>query len=309
MNKVEENSPALIGTVLDIERFSVHDGKGIRTVVFLKGCPLKCEWCANPESQQLRAQVGFFKEKCVACMKCADICPNGSLFREQGRLDFKNCTGCMKCVDVCYNEARIQYGKRMSAAEVVEIVKRDKVFYDNSGGGVTLSGGEMSMQHNFALEILKGCRKAGIHTAVETCGYSPWEPFSKILEYVDLLLYDIKNMDSKLHKEKTGVFNALILENASKAAPLVEEMIIRYPVIPEFNDSLENALALARYIKAKLPGVTRVDLLPYHSMGESKCERIGKLYPFKSGAEINSENVQRIYELLSSQGLDVSIGG
>lgn len=306
---MKNNEETVLGTVLDIERFSVHDGRGIRTVVFLKGCPLKCEWCANPESQQLKPQIGFFRDKCAACMKCAEICPNGRLFKEQGKLDFLNCSGCMKCVDACYYGARIQYGRQMSAAEVVKIVKRDKVFYDNSGGGVTLSGGEMSMQPGFALNILKGCKSEGIHTAVETCGYSNWEQFSKILEYVDMLLYDIKHMDSSIHKAKTGVPNALILENAVKAAPLVKEMIIRYPVIPGFNDSLDNALALARFMKAKLKGVKRVDLLPYHSMGLSKCERIGKPYPFTLPYELSGERVQQLYELLKAEGLDVIIGG
>lgn len=298
-----------MGTVLDIERFSVHDGRGIRTVVFLKGCPLRCEWCANPESQQIKPQIGLFAEKCASCLKCTEVCPFGETFKKERKVDWEKCTRCLRCVDVCFYGARVLYGKKMTVNEVVETVKRDKVFFSNSSGGVTLSGGEMSMQPLFAAEILKGCHQNDIHTAIETCGYSPWEPFHQILKHVDLLLYDIKHMDTTRHREKTGVDNALILENAKKASECVEEMIIRFPVIPGFNDTDENVLIMARFLRDELPRVHRVDMLPYHSMGESKCERIGRLYPFKSEESLSDERVQHLRDILSDVGLEVSIGG
>lgn len=308
-NFTEQNTTKCMGTVLDIERFSVHDGRGIRTVVFLKGCPLQCEWCANPESQQLRPQIAFFANKCALCLKCTEVCPFGEVFKEQHRIEWEKCTRCMQCVDICSYGARVLYGKKMSAEEVVEIVKRDKVFYSNSRGGVTLSGGEMSMQPLFATEILKGCHKYDIHTAAETCGYAPWEPFFQILNHVDLLLYDIKHMDPAKHKERIGVDNALILENARKASEFVEEMIIRFPVIPGFNDTDENVHALVGFLKEKLPRVRRVDMLPYHSMGESKCERIGKSYPFKYKGTLSDDKVQHLRDILADAGFLVSIGG
>lgn len=297
------------GTVLDIERFSVHDGRGIRTVVFLKGCPLRCEWCANPESQQIKPQMGLFAEKCALCYKCAAVCPIGNAFKTDHKVLWEKCTNCLNCVDVCYYGARIRYGKKMTADEVVSIVKRDKVFFDNSEGGVTLSGGEMSMQPPFAVEILRKCHQSNIHTAVETCGYSVWKPFHQILEHVDLLLYDIKHMDPEKHREKTGVDNTLILENAKKASECVDEMIIRFPVIPGFNDTDENVARMACFIKDKLPLVHRVDILPYHSMGESKCERIGKTYSYKVGEPLSDKHLAHLKDILSDAGLYVSVGG
>ncbi len=297
------------GTVFDIERFSLHDGRGIRTVVFLKGCPLHCAWCANPESNRPGPQVGLFADKCAFCKKCAEVCPNGAVFLREHRVDWEHCTGCLKCVDVCLYDARVAYGKRMTAGEVFEAVKRDQVFYRNSGGGVTLSGGEMSAQPEFSAAILTLCRAAGIHTAVETTGFCKWERFEPIVRQVDQLLFDFKNMDSTLHKKYTGVGNELILENAAKAAPLVPEMVVRWPVIPGFNDSDENAAALAAYLKQNMPSVSRVDLLPYHSAGKSKCERIGTEYGYEPPYELSKERVAELQGLLLDNGLDARIGG
>lgn len=299
----------LTGTVFDIERFSVHDGRGIRTVVFLKGCPLRCGWCSNPESQKIKPQVGLFAEKCSFCLKCTEVCPYGEMFRNEHKMEWEKCTHCMKCIDVCPYGARILYGEKMTVCEVVDVVKKDKVFYNNSSGGVTLSGGEVSVQSKFAAAVLKKCHEERIHTAVETCGYSQWEPFYSILEHTDLLLYDIKHMDSKKHRDGTGVDNVLILENARKASECVEEMIIRFPVIPGFNDTAENVQSMARFIKEKLPRVHRVDMLPYHSMGQSKCERIGKEYPFQAKAPLSEEQIQHLKEILLDAGLEVSVGG
>ncbi len=297
------------GTVFDIERFSVHDGRGIRTVVFLKGCPLKCGWCANPESNLVRPQIGFFPEKCVNCKMCTQVCPGSELFLTVGQVDWQRCTGCLQCVDQCLYEARIGYGKKMTADEVVKKVVRDKVFYGNSGGGVTLSGGEVTMQPDFAAAILQLCQREGIHTAIETCGFCTWQNMEKALRYVDQLLFDFKCMDPQRHRQYTGVDNDVILANAVRASEMVEEMIVRWPVIPGVNDSDKNAHLLAEFVCGKMPRVKRVDLLPYHSAGKSKCEHIGKEYGYSIPYELTAERTAQLQEILCRAGLDAKVGG
>ena len=297
------------GTVFDIERFSIHDGRGIRTVVFLKGCPLHCAWCANPESNLCRPQIGFFADKCAFCKKCAQVCPNGILFATEGKIAWDQCVGCLKCVDACLYEARVAYGKTMTADEVVKAVRRDQVFYRNSGGGVTLSGGEVCMQPEFTAAILALCQAEGIHTAIETTGFCTWPRFESIIRHVDQLLFDFKNMDTKLHKRYTGVDNDLILANASKASELVPEMVVRWPVIPGFNDSNENAKAIATFMAANMPKTKRVDLLPYHSAGKSKAERIGKDYGYEIPYELTKERPIELQQILLDAGLDARVGG
>jgi pyruvate formate lyase activating enzyme len=295
------------GIIFDIERFSVHDGPGIRTVVFLKGCPLKCQWCANPESQKTEPQVGFFPDRCLSCLKCSMVCPFGDFFREKNDINWAQCINCFQCVDACIYNARIKYGRKITASEVLDIVKRDVVFYRNSRGGITLSGGEATYQPLFSISILKKCQKEGLHTALETCGFVSWSEFDKILDYVDLLLYDIKHMNSKKHKEGTGVANEIILENAKKASKKVSEMIIRFPLIPQFNEDDDNIKKMAYFISNELDNVIQVDILPYHSMGKSKSEIIGKEYKFNH--EIQNETVLNVRKIFESFGLNVSIGG
>ena len=297
------------GTVFDIEHCSLHDGKGIRTVVFMKGCPLHCAWCANPESNKPEPQIGFYEEKCVFCKKCAEVCPCGDVFLNEHRVDWENCIGCLKCIDVCNFDARVGYGKRMTAGEILDIVLRDRVFYNNSGGGITLSGGEMSSQPRLSAALLELCRLEGIHTAVETCGYCQWDTFESIIRHVDQLLFDFKNMNSVLHKQYTGVGNELILENAVKAASVVPVMVIRWPVIPGFNDSDENAHEMASFLQTNMPSVLSVDLLPYHSAGKSKCGVIGKKYGYEPPYELSEERVKQLQSVLLNAGFDAQIGG
>lgn len=303
------DAPALTGIVFDIQRCSIHDGHGIRTLVFLKGCPLRCEWCANPESQDPAPQIGFFAEKCVGCMQCADVCPYGHAFRTSGQVDWENCSGCMKCVDACLYEARVSYGKRMTVDAVMDVVRRDKVFFEKTGGGVTVSGGEAAAQPAFVRELLGRCRSEGIHTAMETSGFAPWESLKSIIQYTDLLLYDFKNMDSAAHKAKTGVGNERILNNAVQASQIVGEMIARFPLIPDYNDSEENARQMGAFLNNNMPSVRRADILRYHSVGESKSARIGKAYAFRYEHETSGEKVHRLKAILESYGLHVSIGG
>lgn len=297
------------GTVFDIERFSVHDGRGIRTVVFLKGCPLRCGWCANPESNAVKPQIGFFPEKCAYCKKCTEVCPGRELFLTAGKVDWQNCIGCLECVDACLYEARVAYGRTMSAGDVVKRVLRDRVFYQNSDGGVTLSGGEVCMQPDFAAAILELCRQENIHTAIETSGFAAWKNLEKILRHVDQLLFDFKCMDPEKHRKFTGVDNQVILENAVRAAELVDEMIVRWPVIPGVNDSDENAHQMAAFLAKNMPKVKRVDLLPYHSAGKSKCEHIGKEYAYAVPYELTGERVAQLQNILCKAGLDAKVGG
>lgn len=297
------------GIVFDIQRFSIHDGCGIRTLVFLKGCQLKCQWCSNPESQSPKPQIGFFEENCSLCLKCVKVCPFGEGFKTSHKIDWQKCMLCLKCADACLYKARIAYGKAMTVSEVVDIVKRDMVFYKNTGGGITLGGGEPTFQPLFSEQILKKCRGEGIHTAMETCGLCSWENFSRIIRYTDLLLFDIKHMDTYTHKKFTGVGNEVILENAKKASGSVKEMIIRLPLIPGFNDDYKNMEEMGRFIAENMPEVNKVNILPYHSVGESKSTRIGKEYAFKQKGTIDDFKIRQCKEILESFYLQVSVGG
>ncbi|MCC8109772.1 MAG: glycyl-radical enzyme activating protein [Planctomycetes bacterium] len=308
MSTTAQKNP-VTGIVFDTQRFATHDGHGIRTLIFLKGCPLRCEWCTNPESQAFEPEPGLFADKCAGCMKCADVCPYGEAFREAGRVEWDKCEKCLRCVDACLYEARVPYGRSMSVDDVLRLIRRDKVFFKKSGGGVTLGGGEATCQPDFAAAILRACREEGIHTAMETCGCTPWPTFSRVIAHVDLLLMDLKHMDSTRHREKTAVGNEIILDNAVRAAAAVPEMIVRFPLIPDFNDSPENVEAMGAFIREKMPRVRRVDILQYHSVGESKNARIGKEYAFTYTNELTPEKVDELKRILESHDLTVSIGG
>lgn len=297
------------GLIFDIQRFSIHDGPGIRTLVFMKGCPLRCSWCSNPESQSSIPEIMFFEEKCIQCKACLQVCPYDEALKENWPLAGEACAGCGVCVDVCYAQARTLVGRWSSVQQVFDIVERDRVFYEESGGGLTVGGGEPTYQADFVARLLELSKSRGIHTAIETCGYTPWKTMSTVLKHVDLLLMDIKHMDSEKHKLHTGAANDGILENAKKAADLVAEMVVRLPLIPGFNDEEENIRALGKFMKNELPRVKRIDVLPYHSTGESKSHRLGKAYT-PAGLEPQSrEKLDSVHEILHSYGLKVRIGG
>jgi pyruvate formate lyase activating enzyme len=264
------------GVVFNIQRYSIHDGPGIRTTVFLKGCPLACLWCQNPESQSREPEIMINRNLCAVCGRCVSECENGaiSLLEECSVTDRMKCICCGRCVEVCPNEARKLSGTVMTVGEVVKEVLKDLDFYENSGGGVTLSGGEATFQPEFALAILRECKNSGMHTAIETCGYTSWEVLDRFLECTDLVLFDIKHMDDAVHKEGTGISNEKILENAAKMAK-VKAMLVRVPLIPGFNDSEQDVRQIAAFV-ASLPNKVEVDLLAYNPLGEGKYESLGK---------------------------------
>jgi pyruvate formate lyase activating enzyme len=297
------------GLIFDIQRFSIHDGPGIRTLVFMKGCPLHCEWCSNPESQQAKPQIMFFEEKCIHCGACLSACPYGEVLEENWPVATEVCFGCGNCVDVCYAGARQMIGRWYTVQQVLDIVKRDRIFYEESGGGMTVGGGEPTFQANFVVDLLRTSRKEGIHTAIETCGFTPWRTMRKVLMHTDLLLMDIKHMDSDQHKRHTGVGNERILDNARRAADLVETMVVRLPLIPGFNDDAPHIHALGGFVAGNLPAVAGIDVLPYHSTGESKSKQLGKSYGLPGLEPQSPEHVQEVREILESYGLKVRVGG
>ncbi len=253
------------GIVFNVQRFCVDDGPGIRTTVFFKGCNLRCAWCHNPESQRAKLQMMIYKNRCTNCGKCKEICP----------YSLEQCELCGQCTIYCPNDARAICGKKYTEDEVFNEIVKDKVFYDNSGGGVTFSGGECMLQIEFLLEILKKCKESGIHTAVDTAGHVPYEFFERIIPYTDLFLYDVKCFDNDKHRQYTGVGNELILENLKKLLAADKPLWIRIPIIPTVNDSEEEMQKIKNFLGLCRPP-EKIELLPYHAMGEHKYAAIGK---------------------------------
>ena len=252
-------------TIFDIERNSLVDGPGIRTTVFFKGCNLHCAWCHNPESQSKNIQMMFYASKCISCGNCKKKCPNS----------LEKCDLCGNCTIFCAHGAREICGKEYTVDEVMSEILKDKLFYAASDGGVTFSGGECMLQIDFLLELLKACKSAGIHTAVDTAGHIPYEYFEKIFPYTDLFLYDFKCFDTETHKKYTGVGNELILQNLARLLKEKRPLWIRIPIIPDVNDSEDEIKDILAFI-AKNGKAEKIELLPYHAMGENKYAAIGK---------------------------------
>lgn len=297
----------VVGLVSDIQRYNVHDGPGVRTLIFLKGCPLRCLWCSNPESQEIGPDIAFVKDKCTYCGLCTEVCPEGAI-SELIALDRSLCTKCGMCVEVCYSGALRQVGQMMKVSDVMQEVGKDEPFYRRSGGGVTLSGGEPILQAPFSREILKLCRQRYIDTALETCGFGLWPQLREVLEFTDLVLYDIKHMDPLKHKEFTGAPNQIILENAKKIAQLGIPMVIRVPLIPEHNADVENITATARFAKEEL-GVKELHLLPYHQYGKNKYTILGRDYPMDNIKPPDREQIGVFKTVVESFGLSCVVGG
>ncbi|MFW6438320.1 MAG: glycyl-radical enzyme activating protein [Armatimonadota bacterium] len=263
--------------IADISRFSTHDGPGIRTTVFLKGCPLSCVWCHNPETISPTPEIGYVARKCIGCGECVRVCPQGAHRMENGAHVFERarCVACGACAEVCLGDALTFYGREMTAAEVLTIVLEDRTFYEQSGGGLTLSGGEPLLQADFCAELLGMAKREGLHTAVDTCGAGPWEAFEQVLPLTDLFLYDLKQTDPALHRKYTGADNALILQNLRRLSEAGAAIEIRIPVIPGVNDD-ERFREEADALLSGLAGIRAVKRLPYNPYARSKHEAVGR---------------------------------
>jgi pyruvate formate lyase activating enzyme len=301
---------ALMGLVFDIRKFSIHDGPGIRTTVFFKGCSLNCWWCHNPESQSLKTEFIFREDRCIHCETCVEVCSQNALSLQNGIMYFDEgkCNFCAECVSNCYADAREIVGKMMSADDVIIELEKDRAFYDQSGGGITISGGEPLVQADFLFELVKACKARDLHVALDTSGYASWNTFEKVCPYVDLFLYDLKLIPNELHRKFTGVSNRLILENLEKLSEKDHHIMIRVPIIPGITDTYENIKEIGLFA-SRLKGIDRIDILPYHKAAVAKYERSGKKYKLPDLEAPSESRMNEIAEQLSSYGLSVHRGG
>lgn len=296
------------GVVFNTMRFSVHDGPGIRTTVFLKGCPLRCQWCHNPESQDFRPRLMLFAERCRVCGECVAACPQHGISAPVNGLKIpETCDGCGCCAEVCVAEAREIVGRRTTVAELMEELRRDVVFFDESGGGITISGGEPLAQPAFTRGLLAACRESGIHSILDTCGFATPEVFASVSELADLVLYDLKIMDSQMHERLTGVPNATILSNLRSLAGTGKPVIVRFPLIPGVNDSGSELAALSSFVRSC--GISRLDILAYHGTGAGKYVRLGLHSPAGVFVEPPAARLAEVAGIFRREGVNVSIGG
>ncbi|MHC1728951.1 MAG: glycyl-radical enzyme activating protein [Syntrophobacteraceae bacterium] len=293
------------GLVFNVQKYSVHDGPGIRTIVFFKGCPLSCRWCSNPESQSFKTELAFNEGRCLKltkCVRCLKACPHNAILRKEDMpvFDRSVCATCERpCVAACPSSGVIAYGKQMSVEEVLRIVEQDGMFYSRSGGGMTLSGGEPTAQPEFALALLRQAKRRRIHTAMETCGFAPWEVLREVCSLLDSLIFDIKSLDDARHKECTGVSNERILANFKR---IVEEfpkltIHVRTPIIPGFNDTEQDVRAIAELV-SPYPNVD-YEILPYHRLGTQKYVFLDREPPMGE-VSLSEETFRRLEAIAKS---------
>jgi len=295
--------------IFNVMRFAAHDGPGIRTTIFFKGCPLSCWWCHNPESQSFQPERLWFEERCRHCLDCAAACPQGAICEKDGIVTTSDeaCTLCGACLDACMAEARQIAGRRYTVHELVAEVERDLVFFDDSAGGVTLSGGEPAAQPAFASAFLTACREHGIPTAIETCGFAKPEPFLRVALLADLVLFDLKLVDSIKHRRYTGAPNHQILANLEDLVARGRPLMVRIPVVPGINDTPSDIVDFAAYLGRVRPNA--VELLPYHKIGESKYRRLGMPFRMNGTPQPAAADLARFRQALERAGLNVTVGG
>jgi pyruvate formate lyase activating enzyme len=261
------------GVIFDVQRFSLHDGPGIRSTVFFKGCPLRCLWCQNPESHQLKPELAFYVERCQRCFRCATACPRDAITREpRQRILFSRCDGCGRCASACLHQGLRQIGRTWRIETLLRELLKDKDYFEDSGGGVTLSGGEPMMQSACLAELLPRLKEAGLHVNLETCGAFKWEQMEPLLPYLDLIYFDLKHLDATSHKRLAGRDNQIILDNFARLSKCFPSLQARMPIVPGMNDDADNLAATARFLTRH--GQQTIHCLPYHNLGEAKIPRL-----------------------------------
>lgn len=297
--------------ISEIQRYCIHDGPGVRTVVFLKGCPLRCRWCANPEAISFRPELMVLDEQCIGCGRCVAACTLGALSFEQGHVTVNRprCDACGDCAAACPTASLRICGTPMSVEEVIRVAARDMPYYRNSGGGVTLSGGEPAAQPGFSVMLLKALRDAGIHSAIETSGCAPAEHFDAVAGAADLVLFDLKHTDPAKHEEQTGVPNGGIVGNLKRLVGTGKPVVLRIPVVPGVNDAIGELVRLANFAKGLGDAVERIDLLPYHRYGVPKYARLGMASCFNGTEPPPPEKMEEIAGLFRAFDVKTSVGG
>ncbi len=295
--------------ITNIQGFSIHDGPGIRTVVFFKGCPLSCQWCANPECLSGTPQMGFIETLCTDCGTCLEICTNKAIRSSKGghRIDYSRCKSCGDCRDHCYYGALVRYGESMTVAEVWDAVKRDKTFYDNSGGGVTVSGGEPLLWATFVRELFELSHQELISTCIETCGLADPEALLEVIPVTDHFLFDLKHMDPDTHRKYTGQSNSQILRNAALVLEHGADVIFRHPLIPGVNDSIGNIAATAKFLTSLGKNAIRLQIMPYHRVGHSKYKALNIMYLMEGIGAADDEQVEAAKKAYVDLGINCMI--
>lgn len=295
--------------ITNIQGFSIHDGPGIRTVVFFKGCPLSCRWCANPECLAPEPQIGFIGALCAQCGKCLEACTRGAIRTGERlhRIDYARCDACGHCLDACGYGALVRYGRPMTVAEVWDAVRRDKIFYDRSGGGVTASGGEPLRQAKFVRELFERCREGGIGTCIETCGFAAPEALLHVIPVTDHFLFDLKHMDPGVHARHTGQPNGLILDNAARLVGYGADVVFRQPLIPGVNDDAGNIEATAAFLSGLGAGGGRLELMPYHRMGQGKYRALHMPCPMDRTEAAGDPRVHSVQSAYLDRGIRCTV--